>query len=812
MVALRTSKTKINYNLKSSMKLAFRLGQENKKFITSFTEKLCKPAKAVKLSKEIPVESKPRRGRPPKQATAILSKTISPRASKNALSPTKKGVRGRPSKKSLADKASAERKSQITPIKRRGRPPKTCVPDSQVSESRTRKPKAKSSSLFDKKEKANSKITLPTFIPTKRSAKANKTLCAPMKLGPKVKGRIVKSVKPNLTIAARKASAKSQTPKVVSKEKANTNKPLTPVQPCGFIQDFDTKHVINANNYAAIEPVTKGFPPSPKEKLPCPPQPRAPAPLTEYEKQRLETIRQNQAFLESLSLGAGFGMTASFIAPSKVEPIKSAVKPLVSKKKEAPLFEPRKSLRVQNMPAPKPLPLFEAAIKKPAHRAPKKRKFIQFKSRTNWDLPVDMKRQDLELSKKGKVAVPALAKSEALKICQKLSSLKLSDHDNYIHTSFPPERHVPREEEVISKLQELRLVTEPPVKLMHPIPTTLDVHSDSRRLLIAMGNREGQVALWDATDLLLGNDGEDSIASGGLLTTEAPHFLHQPHEQPILGLKFQPGHASRLLHAGGDGSLRSMDIVKGIDSGVCQLSVPSDSITGLDVKSATPYSAYFITSHGFLGHHDLRTTSHAAASSLHHIEPSAMRLWCLAQNPLSPHLMAVGSSERTLSLWDMRYMSANPTPITALGFAASVTSLDWDPRGTRLLSLSYDSQLRFYDVDELVGGEESHSVNMTGHHPHHGDPWRKGVPVQARFHPDPALDGCLAASGAEGPQVNFYSSPTGRSLGSYSGRNNLPAASPGIVAFHPSATLDSSSPLGSGMVLGTLSGRVLILV
>ncbi|KAI0223444.1 hypothetical protein L0F63_004379, partial [Massospora cicadina] len=569
---------------------------------------------------------------------------------------------------------------------------------------------------------------------------------------------------------------------------------------------------------AAEAPAQKLDSPSKPLKLqplvpPAPPKapPKAPPAMTEYEKQRLETIRQNQAFLESLNIG-GVSLAAGIFGPVKVDPARPP-KPLKPKKK-APLVAPRKSLRIQNRPAPAPQPLPEAyaeSMPRGALKHKQRKSNLRAKSRQNWDLPVRLKRYDLEASKLGQTSLPALEGEVAVPIIESLRSLEVVGHLSGLRP-LPSERLMPQDDEILAELERLRLVTEPPVKLLNQIPTTLDVHSDPSRLLIGMGNREGQVALWDATDLVLGRD-TAAYLRNGLLGPEAPHLLHQPHEQPILGLKFHPGHPARLLNAGGDGSLRSLDVLKGISSTACQLTLPNESITGLDVKAATPNSAYFVTSHGFLGHHDLRTSRHVLNSQMHHVEPTAMRLWCLAQNPTRPHLVAVGSSERTLTLWDLRYMRSDPQPLAALRFSASVTSLDWDPRGTRLVSLAYDHQVRFFSLDRLGKEPMDPQLGLTGQHPHHGDPWRKGVPVQARFHPDPALDGRLAVCGAEGPQINFYAAPSGRSLGCYAGHYRLPAASPGIVAFHPSATLlGPPSPLGSAMVHGTLSGRVLILV
>ncbi len=75
----------------------------------------------------------------------------------------------------------------------------------------------------------------------------------------------------------------------------------------------------------------------------------------------------------------------------------------------------------------------------------------------------------------------------------------------------------------------------------------------------------------------------------------------------------------------------------------------------------------------------------------------------LAFNPASEYLVATGSADRTIGLWDLRSLKAKLHSLT--GHVDSVTSLAWHPfEETILGSSSYDRRILFWDLSKV--GEE----------------------------------------------------------------------------------------------------------
>ncbi|KAI4115384.1 MAG: hypothetical protein LQ345_004003 [Seirophora villosa] len=75
----------------------------------------------------------------------------------------------------------------------------------------------------------------------------------------------------------------------------------------------------------------------------------------------------------------------------------------------------------------------------------------------------------------------------------------------------------------------------------------------------------------------------------------------------------------------------------------------------------------------------------------------------LAFNPASEYLVATGSADKTIGLWDLRSLKAKLHSLT--GHVDSVTSLAWHPfEETILGSASYDRRILFWDLSKV--GEE----------------------------------------------------------------------------------------------------------
>lgn len=75
----------------------------------------------------------------------------------------------------------------------------------------------------------------------------------------------------------------------------------------------------------------------------------------------------------------------------------------------------------------------------------------------------------------------------------------------------------------------------------------------------------------------------------------------------------------------------------------------------------------------------------------------------LAFNPASEYLLATGSADKTIGLWDLRNLKVRLHSL--IGHTDSVTSLAWHPFEEAILgSSSYDRRIVFWDLSRV--GEE----------------------------------------------------------------------------------------------------------
>ena len=75
----------------------------------------------------------------------------------------------------------------------------------------------------------------------------------------------------------------------------------------------------------------------------------------------------------------------------------------------------------------------------------------------------------------------------------------------------------------------------------------------------------------------------------------------------------------------------------------------------------------------------------------------------LSFNPGSEFILATGSADKTIGIWDLRNIKVKLHSL--IGHQDSVTSLDWHPHEESILgSASYDRRIVFWDLSKV--GEE----------------------------------------------------------------------------------------------------------
>lgn len=99
---------------------------------------------------------------------------------------------------------------------------------------------------------------------------------------------------------------------------------------------------------------------------------------------------------------------------------------------------------------------------------------------------------------------------------------------------------------------------------------------------------------------------------------------------------------------------------------------------------------------------DVRRAS-TTASATQAIDGHADAINALSFNPASEYVLATGSADKSIGLWDLRNLKSKLHAL--VGHADSVTSLAWHPFEESILgSSSYDKRICFWDLSRV--GEE----------------------------------------------------------------------------------------------------------
>ncbi|XP_016128758.1 WD repeat-containing protein 76 isoform X3 [Sinocyclocheilus grahami] len=229
--------------------------------------------------------------------------------------------------------------------------------------------------------------------------------------------------------------------------------------------------------------------------------------LSEYELERLENIRQNQAFLNTLNL------------PQISEALRPKPKPtpkgLKREKTESEMLPVRKSLRLQNKGPPTTLTLDTTSY---AAREPE------------------------EKPKKAPGPIP-------------LDPINLDEHVRLPEDLVKLWNEVPLKQEAGTSdlisyqqmLQKLSINDSCVVKVVKDRICSAAFHPTSSNLLMAAGDKSGHLGLWKP---------DASWGDGGVIYFE-------PHSRAIISMAFS-SHPCNLITVSYDGSARSMDLEKAV--------------------------------------------------------------------------------------------------------------------------------------------------------------------------------------------------------------------------------------------------------
>lgn len=446
--------------------------------------------------------------------------------------------------------------------------------------------------------------------------------------------------------------------------------------------------------------------------------------LTEYERARAANIAANQSLLEQI----GIKDVQQEISASSPTPAVKKEKPVQPRKRKAetpPDNTPRRQsrrLRSSGLAVPpnetnaqrKKREAEEAKLQKEAEEEAERLAAEErlAKMPRHQDLEFEVLAEDFEGedTKSWDTLQHALVEK---KYKQRLGSWT---------PESPDEKRMAREkDELVAELKKLTLVSRAKVckervysAAYHPI-TTKDV--------IFFGDKAGTVGIWDARAT---PDDHEEDAAEKVTAEDGRYWSLQPHwprasKSSISSIRINPRDAHSIITSSYDGTIRTTDFVSGISK---ELAYTEDYLPSSVDLVPNGYELWMSDSGGGVQHLDMRERSRSRRWQLTEKE----KIGCISVNPIAPHLLLTASNNRTMCMWDARYLKkVDFTPEKSVGdevpestwedvreylgtgdgpkclwgewrHRQSVSSAYWDISGRRIISTSYDDTLRVWDV------------------------------------------------------------------------------------------------------------------
>ncbi|CAE6498359.1 unnamed protein product [Rhizoctonia solani] len=288
--------------------------------------------------------------------------------------------------------------------------------------------------------------------------------------------------------------------------------------------------------------------------------------------------------------------------------------------------------------------------------------------------------------------------------------------------SLDEKRMTQEKDDLVAELQKLTLVSR--AKVCKERVYSVAYHPITTKDLIFFGDKVGTVGIWDARATVDDHEGDDEKPSA----EDGQYWSLQPHwprasKSSISSIRINPRDAHSIFTSSYDGTVRITDFVSGISK---ELAYTEDYLPSSVDLVPNGYELWMSDSGGGVQHLDTRERSRSRRWQLTEKE----KIGCISVNPVTPHLLLTASNNRTMRMWDARYLQKvdftaeksedgdDRVPESTweqveeyLGTEGgpkclwgewrhrqSVSSAYWDISGRRIVSTSYDDTLRVWDV------------------------------------------------------------------------------------------------------------------
>lgn len=415
--------------------------------------------------------------------------------------------------------------------------------------------------------------------------------------------------------------------------------------------------------------------------------------LSEYERKRLENIKQNQEILKSLNIKG--------IIPDELKKSAPSISTSTAAKKARGPKEPKTTAAKESEPLTRRVST--RLLKKSSGFEGLDEDFVRIESEV-FVTPAEPPKPKRIV---GKIPFDPEEGATAgfLELTGSLKTDLKKDYHKRPESGF---------EDGLEIQNELSVV-----KIMKERIYSLAVHPDPSKILVAAGGKFGELSFLDAT-----------LAShpDGLNERELPEakefhpgvYSFRPHTGSISNMRYNPANPVQLITTSYDNIVRCMDITTGTFDELYNFGEETgDVITGFDLdRSGNLF--YMSDTDGMFRWTDRR----APNSVVQEIRLHEKKIGCVSVCREGKYL-ATASNDGTVGLWDMRKLQHRSDEATAeslhtMTFRRSVTSVYFNPNDSnKLLSTCYDDHVRVHynltqgSADKYCHSEISHN-NQTG--------------------------------------------------------------------------------------------------
>ncbi|KAJ4118767.1 hypothetical protein NW768_010829 [Fusarium equiseti] len=240
----------------------------------------------------------------------------------------------------------------------------------------------------------------------------------------------------------------------------------------------------------------------------------------------------------------------------------------------------------------------------------------------------------------------------------------------------------------------------------------LGFHPIEEKPLVFAGDKEGNMGIFDASQTVpeIDEDDEDATVPDPVISA------FKTHTRTISSFVFPHEDANSVYTSSYDSSIRKLDLNKGTSVQIWAPSDPDDELplSALDMADSKPNMLYFSTLAGAVGQYDIRTKD-ADIWNL-----SEQKIGGFSLHPLQPHLLATASLDRTLKIWDLRKITGkgdlrHPALLGEHESRLSVSHASWSPGG-QIATSSYDDTIKIYDLSEASSWKTGQDVTLEPTH------------------------------------------------------------------------------------------------